>query len=864
MEAAAVVAATARNPSLPFSSPHPPPRKEWRAIDRNAGNEDLERSKVGQSDERTIYEQGRVQIEVVDYNSTQIGGGGIGVLDDDLVQQRLHALARQRDSLARQRDALARQGEEMQEMEIELRAQVIARSEILEMQNNCDAQIKEQVNVAAQLQEQLREREQKIHDLERKMDDQERKLHAMRLDNEKAWAKEDLLREQNKELANFRRERDNIEAERAHHLKQIHDLQDHFQEKERQLMELQEQHRIAQENILYKEEQLREAQTWISRVQEMDVLQSSQNHSLQAELRERTEQYNQLWLSCQRQFAEMERLHVQTIQQLQLELAAAREKSGQFNDELRISQTNLKDVSHFVQNNGSHCEADGAGTPNGSAAGLQNGNSGNSESFVSSGNVFTQANHVAGVIVTPPSLLGLPSYLPPEQMAALRPYIVHQQGVNNSVPSHVPHPPLGQFHSLPAISSLQHWPTQQVTEGQPKSKKNQLPSSQSEENHPNLDSDYGFEISVNGSSLHPEYLSTHVSQGIEPNLVMSSTEEAQVLESVDKSYLASPHDQQSLEEISSQFHEALRLNPLEAASVMKVDDNSAITSSNAEPETQSLTKEQANLAASSSSIETPIDHQVLSSEKTSNNSPDVGEAESYISNGQTSSLSTEKGSDAALLDERSLLACIARTIPAGGKIHISSTLPNRLAKMLAPLHWHDYKKKYGKLDDFVASHPELFVIEGDYIQLREGAQGIIAATAAVAKVAAAAAATSPYPSFFPSVAVTPMAQANRLKKVSSLEAKPVRTLADTPSLLPAMQGHSNGVGYNISGGLSNVKILSKSKDSLELNGVTRSGQPSSENGALSDKAGFNARTSTNFVSKQHGRKTAPPPSASRR
>lgn len=34
-------------------------------------------------------------------------------------------------------------------------------------------------------------------------------------------------------------------------------------------------------------------------------------------------------------------------------------------------------------------------------------------------------------------------------------------------------------------------------------------------------------------------------------------------------------------------------------------------------------------------------------------------------------------------------------------------LPNRLGKMLAPLHWHDYKKKYGKLDDFVAGHPEV-------------------------------------------------------------------------------------------------------------------------------------------------------------
>jgi hypothetical protein len=38
-----------------------------------------------------------------------------------------------------------------------------------------------------------------------------------------------------------------------------------------------------------------------------------------------------------------------------------------------------------------------------------------------------------------------------------------------------------------------------------------------------------------------------------------------------------------------------------------------------------------------------------------------------------------------------------------------SQLPNRLGKMLAPLQWHDYKKQYGKLDDFVASHPEVHI-----------------------------------------------------------------------------------------------------------------------------------------------------------
>ena len=31
--------------------------------------------------------------------------------------------------------------------------------------------------------------------------------------------------------------------------------------------------------------------------------------------------------------------------------------------------------------------------------------------------------------------------------------------------------------------------------------------------------------------------------------------------------------------------------------------------------------------------------------------------------------------------------------------------------MLAPLHWHDYKRKYGKLDDFVVGHPEVSSLE---------------------------------------------------------------------------------------------------------------------------------------------------------
>lgn len=60
------------------------------------------------------------------------------------------------------------------------------------------------------------------------------------------------------------------------------------------------------------------------------------------------------------------------------------------------------------------------------------------------------------------------------------------------------------------------------------------------------------------------------------------------------------------------------------------------------------------------------------------------------------------------------------------------------------------------------------MIKDDCIQLREGAQEMIAAAAAAAKVAAAAAASSPYSSSLPTVAVTPMAQYQRLKQVRSV------------------------------------------------------------------------------------------------
>ncbi|KZV31010.1 cingulin [Dorcoceras hygrometricum] len=498
---------------------------------------------------------------------------------------------------------LAKQREELQHIEIELQGQLVASSKILELQNTYDAQIHEHVNANIKLQEQLHEMEQKIHELERKIQEKERELHAIRLDNEA--------------------------------------------------------HRISQETIIFKDEQLREAQAWMTRAREMDALQSTTNHSLQAELHERTEQCNQLWLGCQRQFGEMERLHLH-IQQLQLELADARERGGSYSDGSQVSQTNSKDVP-VGQSNGGQLE--GNGLPSENSGSQLNGNSENVLSVASGGlSSTTQAQ-------------------PDNQHLSM-----HQQTQKNSVAT---------------------------------------------------DSNSYSEVSENGQTLDSSYLDNNGNQDLLPGaLVPSPNEEAQKTNVVAKS------------------------------------------------------------------------------------------AESF------------------LLDERSLLACIVRTIGSGGRIRISSTLPNRLGKMLAPLHWHDYKKQYGKLDDFVASHPELFVIEGDYIQLREGAQEIIAATAAVAKVAAAAAAApSSYSSFLPSVTVTPMAQSHRLRKISSLDSSSVNVdkgslISSQLSVLPSQ--NVNGTTFNISSGVSNVKILSKPKDRVERNhSESKPGRSVPvENGTNSDKNDF--------------------------
>ncbi|XP_057997571.1 uncharacterized protein LOC131176542 [Hevea brasiliensis] len=863
MEAATgVVAPRGASLSMPSS------RKEWRVVSdhhsvRNAGDEvELERPNLGQSDERTIYEvqHGRAPADV-DFCSINVDGS----LDNDIMQQRIHSITRQR--------------EELQHMEIELKAQLISRSEIMEMRNRFDAQIKEYEDAAAKHKEQLLEREQAIHELESRMEEKDRELHAIKLDNEAAWAKEDLLREQNKELATFRRERDHSEAERAQHIQQIRDLQELVQDKERQILELQEQHRANQEAIFLKDEQLK---VWIARVQEMDALQSTTNHSLQVELRERTEQYNQLWLGCQRQLAEMERLHLHTVQQLHLELADAKERSGTYPEESRISQTSSKDISKFGQSNVNQLDVNANGATSADNGPLQMGmqimlqtrpkdalvvfqedctldalgvlltiegenfwwgtSKFNCNSTLSTLYIkvmfptlqqitdlmwFCLAVGVGGVLTC--SCVGFTKF---KSSVCIHSFCINR--IPHSMPSHVPQSHVGHFNSIPAMSSLPQWQNQQAaSEGAQLSTPNQLTSSQTDHNLMRSDAKYEYEVSVNGQGFHPGYLDIHNSQGTEPDpVISSSTGEAQVLESMDRSYVVSSQPEQSLQQISSQFSDSLRLNSLDQNSEAK--EQNVLSFSDQGLDGQVLTDEQQS-SVSASLSETSM-HSVNASEGTINNGT-VVLSESLISTGQTNMVTVGKTSETALLDERSLLACMVRTIPAGGRIRINSTLPNRLGKMLAPLHWHDYKKKYGKLDEFVAGHPELFFIEGDYIQLREGAQEMIAATAAVAKVAAAAAAAAspPYSSFFPSVAVTPMAQSHRLKKVPSIDSK-----------------QPNGVSFDTAGGISNVKILSKSKDSQEMNGADFDRSSISSN---QSKGSMHGRSNLNFAGKQQGRTT---------
>lgn len=88
---------------------------------------------------------------------------------------------------------------------------------------------------------------------------------------------------------------------------------------------------------------------------------------------------------------------------------------------------------------------------------------------------------------------------------------------------------------------------------------------------------------------------------------------------------------------------------------------------------QALITDQPSSAANTPQADTSI-HAVNFDKTTLDNTTDAVSTEAFVSAGQTKSPTLGRTSEILLLDERSLLACIVRTIPAGGRIRISSTV----------------------------------------------------------------------------------------------------------------------------------------------------------------------------------------------
>ncbi|CAK9256750.1 unnamed protein product [Sphagnum jensenii] len=549
---------------------------------------------------------------------------------EEVLEQRLHDIATQR--------------EQLQQAEVELRACFIARSEVIQMQNTFDEQSKQHSHIVVDLQEQLRDRDNRIHLLEERLEEQAQHLHTNQMKaNEQVWVKDGLLREQSNEIAALRYEHENavaehkaaearLDAEREDLLAQLEHLKGQVHEKERQVQEADEQNRTTQDLLLFKDSQLQDAQAWMARAQELNSYHVNANNTLHAELRDRSEQLNQLWIGYQRQLADMERYHTQVIQGLQLEVNEARGLN-------RINKIGPTPIMVGV----------------------------------------------SPVMPSPVHQFGLP----------------HQSAtsVTQSLPSLVPQSSLMQPHVLPsAMVPLQ-----------------QLPLVSEQSNERLQRSEQQSQNQKYGKAVQPQ------------------------------------HQHQHQQAISSPIQQLSQSAPLVKDEAQRHHDPSLSKPVSEKPELQNL-------------VLTPMASQ-----------QDFPEA-------------NIKNVEPGPLDEKSLLGCLLRVVPTepNAKIRISTTLPNRLGKLLAPLRWHDYRKQYGRLDEFVNSHPELFVIEGDYIHLKKGAHAVVSGTTTT--VAGAAATTGPIAQpQLPPVVVSPVPQVAELQRSRSLKG----STKDT-KIIPAPQHEESG------------------------------------------------------------------------
>lgn len=133
---------------------------------------------------------------------------------------------------------------------------------------------------------------------------------------------------------------------------------------------------------------------------------------------------------------------------------------------------------------------------------------------------------------------------------------------------------------------------------------------------------------------------------------------------------------------------------------------------------------------------------------------------------------------------------------------------------------------------------QLFIIEGDFIHLREGAQKIVSANRAAAKFAAATAAS--IPSLPQSVVVTPVAQGHCLKRCQSTDGE---LQHDTN------YHHLNDYISNV--GQSKSDVSSQSKRSHEVNTfpsetqTRNSAHNRASNGMMVDRSGVTSLPSNN-------------------
>ncbi|KAH8949214.1 hypothetical protein BDL97_10G019900 [Sphagnum fallax] len=668
---------------------------------------------------------------------------------EEVLEQRLHDIATQR--------------EQLQQAEVELRACFIARSEVIQMQNTFDEQSKQHSHIVVDLQ---------------------------------VWVKDGLLREQSNEIAALRQEHENavaehkaaearLDAEREDLLAQLEHLKGQVHEKERQVQEADEQNRTTQDMLLFKDSQLQDAQAWMARAQELNSYHVNANNTLHAELRDRSEQLNQLWIGYQRQLADMERYHTQVIQGLQLEVNEAR-GLNRINKSTATDYPDAKDeVQTHADNNNSKDSSQHEGS-NGTGIKYVKVPQANSGMAIHGNPVLLShatVEQATGLPVGPtPIMVGVSPVMPSP---------VHQFGlphqsatsVTQSLPSLVPQSSLMQPHVLPsAMVPLQQLPL--VSEQLPQQQQLQFHEHEARRQQ-QLGASLLSQLSTQpsevlqqqpampepGQSLYkekmepvsePQQAEPPIQQHHQPPVLQGphSNERLQRSEQQSQSQkygkAVQPqhqhqHQHQHQQAISSPIQQLSQSAPLVKDEAQHHHDPSLIKPVSEKPELQNL-------------VLTPMASQ-----------QDFPEANT-------------KNVEPGPLDEKSLLGCLLRVVPTepNAKIRISTTLPNRLGKLLAPLRWHDYRKQYGRLDEFVNSHPELFVIDGDYIHLKKGAHAVVSGTTTT--VAGAAATTGPIAQpQLPPVVVSPVPQVAELQRSRSLKG----STKDT-KIIPAPQHEESG------------------------------------------------------------------------